>query len=96
MPLDEVPVENWASTAAVQQQLDLVAPFPPILIMPEQIGLEKQPLPMLCRRGFGLFLNNFWGGFFSLSFEGLLLHTGLPFDTVPTTMRCGDLTEGIW
>ena len=96
MPLDEVPVEDRASAATIQQQSELVTPFPAILIMPEQIGLEKQPLPMLWRRGFGFLLNNFWDGFLSLSFEGLLLHTGLPFDTVPTTTRCGDLTEGIW
>ena len=96
MPLDEVPVENWAGATTIQQQPDLVTPFPAILIMPEQIGLEKQPLPMLWRRGFGFLLDNFRGGFFSLSFEGLLLHNGLPFDTVPTTTRCGDLIEGIW
>ena len=96
MPLDEVPVENGAGTATIQQQPALVTPFPAILIVPEQIGLEKQPLPMLWRRGLGFLLNNFWDGFFSLSLEGLLLHNGLPFDTAPTTTRSGDLIEGIW
>ena len=88
VPLDEVPVENWTSAATIQQQPNLVTSFPAILIMPEQVGLEKQPLPMLWRRGFGFLLNNFWDGFFSLSLEGLLLHNGLPFNTAPTTTRC--------
>ena len=83
MPLDEVPVENWAGAATIQQQPDLVTPFLAILIMPEQIGLEKEPLPMLLRRRFVFLLNNFGDGFFSLSLEGLLLHNGWPFDTDP-------------
>ena len=90
MPLDKIPVKDWASTATIQQQPDLVSPFPAILVMPEQIGLEEQLLPMFWRRGFGFLWNNFGDGFFSLLLEGLLLHNGLPFDTVPTTTRCGD------
>ena len=71
MTFDEVPVENWAGATTIQQQPNLVTSFPAIVIMSEQIGLEKQLLPMLWRRGFGFLLNNFWDGFFSLSFEGL-------------------------
>ena len=41
MPMDEVSVENWASTATIEQQPDLVTPFPAILVTPEKIGLEK-------------------------------------------------------